>query len=110
MTREYNLSTDYRVKNDLMNLKLCIFNKQFLIINFCFFLLQAYKLRSANSVKIAKIIAFTVILSSFILGSFMLASTYLQAKATCDQVSALDAVLDKELMLEAMQQVSRPTN
>jgi len=64
----------------------------------------AYKLRSANSVKIAKIIAFTVILSSFILGSFLLASTYLQAKATCDQVSALDAVLDKELMLEAMQQ------
>lgn len=35
----------------------------------------------------------------------MLASTYMQAKATCDQVSALDAVLDKELMLEAMQQV-----
>jgi hypothetical protein len=67
---------------------------------------QAYKLRSANSVKIAKIIAFTIILSSIILGSFMLASTYLQAKATCDQVSALDAVLDKELMLEAMQQVS----
>lgn len=34
----------------------------------------------------------------------MLASTYLQAKATCDQVSALDAILDKELMLETMQQ------
>lgn len=64
-------------------------------------------MRSANSVKIAKIIAFTVILSSFILGSFMLASTYLQARATCDQVSALDAVLDKELMLEAMQQVRK---
>lgn len=56
--------------------------------------------------KIAKIVAFTVILSSFILGSFLLASTYLQAKATCDQVSALDAILDKELMLETMQQVS----
>lgn len=69
--------------------------------------LQAYKLRSANSVKIAKIIAFTVILSSIILVSFLLASTYLQAKATCDQVSALDAVLDKELMLEAMQQVRK---
>lgn len=67
--------------------------------------LQAYKLRQANSVKIAKIVAFTVILSSFILGSFMLASTYLQAKATCDQVSALDAILDKELMLETLQQV-----
>jgi hypothetical protein len=56
-------------------------------------------------VKIAKIVAFTVILSSFILGSFMLAATYLQAKASCDQVSALDAILDKELMLETMQQV-----
>ncbi|CRL08385.1 CLUMA_CG021271, isoform A [Clunio marinus] len=65
---------------------------------------EAYRIRQANSVKIAKIVAFTVILSSFILGSFMLASTYLQAKATCDQVSALDAILDKELMLETMQQ------
>lgn len=73
--------------------------------NLFFSFIQAYKIRSANSVKIAKIIAFTIILSSFILGSFMLASTYLQARATCDQVSALDAVLDKELMLEAMQQV-----
>lgn len=61
-------------------------------------------MKSANSVKIAKIIAFTIILSSFIFGSFMLASTYLQARATCDQVSALNTVLDKELMLEAMQQ------
>lgn len=77
-----------------------------LLPNFIFFLFQAYKLRQANSVKIAKIVAFTVILSSFIFGSFMLASTYLQAKATCDQVSALDAILDKELMLETMQQVS----
>jgi hypothetical protein len=60
-------------------------------------------------VKIAKIVAFTVILSSFILGSFMLGSTYLQAKATCDQVSALDAILDKELMLETLQQVNIKT-
>lgn len=64
-------------------------------------------MRQANSVKIAKIVAFTVILSSFILGSFMLGSTYLQAKVSCDQVSALDAILDKELMLETMQQVMR---
>lgn len=39
----------------------------------------------------------------------MLASTYLQAKATCDQVSALDAILDKELMLETMQHVRGKT-
>lgn len=78
---------------------------QSVIINQSFFLfsLQAYKMGQANSVKIARIIAFTVILSSFILGSFILASTYLQAKATCDQVQALDAVLDKELMLETLQ-------
>lgn len=56
--------------------------------------------------KIAKIVAVTVILASFILGSFMLASTYLQAKQSCDQMQTLDAVLNKELMLEAMQQVS----
>jgi hypothetical protein len=55
-------------------------------------------------VKIAKIVAFTVIISTLLLGSFMLASTYLQAKATCDQVSALDAILEKELMLESLQQ------
>lgn len=54
---------------------------------------------------IAKIVAVTVILASFILGSFMLASTYLQAKQSCDQMQTLDAVLNKELMLEAMQQV-----
>ncbi|XP_029726700.1 bromodomain-containing protein 4 [Aedes albopictus] len=64
----------------------------------------AYKIRQANSVKIARIVAVTVILSSFILGSFMLASTYLQAKQSCDQMQTLDAVLNKELMLEAMQQ------
>jgi hypothetical protein len=92
---------------------LCHESSSKLLLNICtkikvFFSLrlQAYKLRQANSVKIAKIVAFTVILSSFILGSFMLASTYLQAKATCDQVSALDAILDKELMLETMQQVN----
>lgn len=64
----------------------------------------AYKIRQANSVKIAKIAAVTIILASCILGSFMLASTYLQAKQSCDQMQTLDAVLNKELMLEAMQQ------
>ncbi|XP_037890192.1 putative mediator of RNA polymerase II transcription subunit 26 isoform X1 [Glossina fuscipes] len=68
--------------------------------------LQAYK-RQSNSVKIAKITAFTVIISSFILGSFILASSYLQAKASCDQVQALDSVLEKELMLETLQQVNK---
>ena len=63
-------------------------------------------MRSANSVQIAKIIALTVIVSSFIIGSFILGATYLQAKASCDQVQVLDAMLDKELMLEAMQQVN----
>lgn len=67
---------------------------------------QAYK-RQANSVKIAKITAFTIIVSAFILGSFILASSYLQAKASCDQVQALDSVLEKELMLETLQQVGK---
>ncbi|XP_034482722.1 putative uncharacterized protein DDB_G0268364 isoform X2 [Drosophila innubila] len=66
----------------------------------------AYK-RQANSVKIAKITAFTIIVSAFILGSFILASSYLQAKASCDQVQALDSVLEKELMLETLQQVNK---
>ncbi|XP_011182778.1 putative mediator of RNA polymerase II transcription subunit 26 isoform X1 [Zeugodacus cucurbitae] len=67
---------------------------------------QAYK-RQSNSVKIAKITAFTIIVSSFILGTFILASSYLQAKASCDQVQALDSVLEKELMLETLQQVNK---
>ncbi|XP_059218082.1 bromodomain-containing protein 4 isoform X2 [Stomoxys calcitrans] len=67
---------------------------------------QAYK-RQSNSVKIAKITAFTIIVSSFILGAFILASSYLQAKASCDQVQALDSVLEKELMLETLQQVNK---
>ncbi|XP_017843690.1 altered inheritance of mitochondria protein 3 isoform X2 [Drosophila busckii] len=66
----------------------------------------AYK-RQANSVKIAKITAFTIIVSSFILGAFILGSSYLQAKASCDQVQALDSVLEKELMLETLQQVNK---
>ncbi|XP_067642673.1 uncharacterized protein Msr-110 [Eurosta solidaginis] len=66
----------------------------------------AYK-RQSNSVKIAKITAFTIIASSFILGAFILASSYLQAKASCDQVQALDSVLEKELMLETLQQVNK---
>uniref|UniRef100_A0A1A9ZSC2 Uncharacterized protein n=1 Tax=Glossina pallidipes TaxID=7398 RepID=A0A1A9ZSC2_GLOPL len=70
------------------------------------FYAKAYK-RQSNSVKIAKITAFTVIISSFILGSFILASSYLQAKASCDQVQALDSVLEKELMLETLQQVNK---
>ncbi|KAG4078711.1 hypothetical protein HA402_015301 [Bradysia odoriphaga] len=63
----------------------------------------AYRHHS-SSVKIAKIIALTVIASSFIIGSFILASTYLQARATCDQMQTLDSVLERELMLEALQQ------
>jgi hypothetical protein len=63
----------------------------------------AYRHQS-SSVKIAKIIALTVIASSFIIGSFILASTYLQAKASCDQMQTLDSVLERELMLEALQQ------
>lgn len=66
----------------------------------------AYKRRS-NSVQIAKIVAFTVVVSSFIIGSFILASTYLQARASCDQMQALDSVLEKELMLETIQQVNK---
>ena len=73
---------------------------------FCIVFLQAYK-RQSNSVKIAKITAFTIIVSSFILGAFILASSYLQAKASCDQVQALDSVLEKELMLETLQQVNK---
>lgn len=67
------------------------------------FLLQAYKMRQSSSVQIAKIIAMTVIASSFIIGFFVLASAYLQAKASCDQMQTLDSVLEKELMLETLQ-------
>lgn len=62
-------------------------------------------MREASSVKIAKIIALTVVAASFIIGSFMLASVYLQARASCDQMQALDSMLEKELMLETLQQV-----
>lgn len=83
---------------DIYHLLFNIINKNNLPI------IQAYRHHS-SSVKIAKIIALTVIASSFIIGSFILASTYLQAKATCDQMQTLDSVLERELMLEALQQV-----
>lgn len=57
--------------------------------------------------KIAKIVAYTIVASSIILGTFILASAYLQARASCDQVQALDSVLEKELVLETLQQVNR---
>jgi type II secretory pathway pseudopilin PulG len=63
----------------------------------------AYK-RQSNSVQIAKIIGLTVIASTFIFGAFLLASAYLQAKASCDQMQTLDNILEKELMLETLQQ------
>lgn len=63
-------------------------------------------MREASSVKIAKIIAMTVLLSSLIFGSFVLGSVYLQARASCDQMQALDSMLEKELMLETLQQVN----
>lgn len=65
-------------------------------------MLQAYR-RETSSVRIAKIIGLTVVVSSFILGSFILASSYLQARASCDQMQTLDSILEKELMLETLQ-------
>lgn len=53
--------------------------------------------------RIAKIIGLTVVVSSFILGAFILASSYLQARASCDQMQTLDSILEKELMLETLQ-------
>lgn len=70
----------------------------------------AYKMRSANSVKIAKIIAGTIILSSFILGGFILAATYMQSRAVCDQIQTLENALDKEMMLEMLaQELPKPS-
>lgn len=64
--------------------------------------LQAYR-RESSSVRIAKIIGLTVVVSSFILGSCILASSYIQARASCDQMQTLDSILEKELMLETLQ-------
>lgn len=72
---------------------------------FIFFYQQAYR-RETSSVRIAKIIGLTVVVSSFIFGAFILASSYLQARASCDQMQTLDSILEKELMLETLQ-VSR---
>lgn len=83
----------------------------FVLIIFCLFsFFQAYVKRQANSVKIAKIIAATIILSSFILGGFMLAATYMQSRAMCDQMQTLENALDKEIMLEMLAQVSFSSN
>uniref|UniRef100_A0A336MET4 CSON014934 protein n=1 Tax=Culicoides sonorensis TaxID=179676 RepID=A0A336MET4_CULSO len=64
----------------------------------------AYVKRQANSVKIAKIIAGTILLASFILGGFILAATYMQSRAMCDQMQTLENALDKEIMLEMLAQ------
>ncbi|CAK1556252.1 unnamed protein product [Leptosia nina] len=60
----------------------------------------AYRQRASSAVQIARIAALTVVASSFILGSFILASSWIAARASCHQLEQLDAMLDKELALE----------
>ncbi|CAH0729747.1 unnamed protein product, partial [Brenthis ino] len=60
----------------------------------------AYRQRMSSSVQIARIAALTVVAASFILGSFILASSWVSARASCHQLEQLDAMLDKELALE----------
>lgn len=61
---------------------------------------QAYRQRVSSSVQIARIAALTVVAASFILGAFILASSWVAARASCHQLEQLDAMLDKELALE----------
>lgn len=61
---------------------------------------QAYRHRGSTSVQIARIVALTVVASSFILGSFILASSWVSARSSCHQLEQLDAMLEKELALE----------
>ncbi|XP_077286959.1 uncharacterized protein LOC143911789 isoform X2 [Arctopsyche grandis] len=63
----------------------------------------AYRHPKPASVQIAKIVAGTIIISSLLLGSFILAASYVQARAGCHQLDQLDAMLEKELALEARQ-------
>lgn len=60
----------------------------------------AYRQRVSSSVQIARIAALTVVAASFILGSFILASSWVAARSSCHQLEQLDAMLDKELALE----------
>lgn len=54
----------------------------------------AYKLKTRpTAVQIARIAAFTVIGCTFIMGSFMLAATWLQANASCTQLMHAEALL-----------------
>lgn len=72
----------------------------FVLLNFMLILVQAYRQRPSSSVQIARIAALTVVAASFILGAFILASSYVAARASCHQLEQLDAMLDKELALE----------
>jgi len=47
-------------------------------------LLQAYKHPRATAVQVAKIAAITIIVASAILGSCILASAWIQSRATCE--------------------------
>lgn len=69
-------------------------------IHLTLYLGQAYRQRMSSSVQIARIAALTVVAASFILGSFILASSWVSARASCHQLEQLDAMLDKELALE----------
>lgn len=86
------LTLQYRTHNSCMP-----FVTGYLI--YCIFM-QAYRQRVSSSVQIARIAALTVVAASFILGAFILASSWVAARASCHQLEQLDAMLDKELALE----------
>jgi hypothetical protein len=54
--------------------------------------LQAYQKPRSTAVQIARIAAVTVVLVSFVLGSFILAAAWIEASASCHQLAQLQAL------------------
>lgn len=84
---------------DLSEKSQIIYIRNFRVCNL-FHVIQAYRQRASNSVQIARIAALTVVAASFILGTFILASSWIAARSSCHQLEQLDAILDKEMALE----------
>jgi hypothetical protein len=64
---------------------------------------QAYHRSQSSAVQVAKIIAVTVVLVSIVLGSFLLASAYVTANASCRQLQQ-----ELELFNEAADKFQSP--
>ena len=65
-------------------------------------LFQAYRQSRSSAVQVARIVAVTVVAASAILGACLLASAWIQARATCELMVMEHQLHEAELRMQAV--------